>query len=370
MIYLESERLYLREFRKGEGFLFEDLDANDNVVKYTGKTKLTAAQGEMLIAKFKTEYYSKGLGFYCCFAKDTNNYIGWFHLRKEMDTNSDVLEIGYRLKEEFWGLGYATEMSKHLILKGFETVETVSAITLPENMKSSNVMRKCNMHYDQLIDYKGFLVDRYIIKRGEQFHKSFPMNQRSYDFCYEIEPKFEGLSLETINKTIIDDPFVSLCESIVYQQISIKAGATVWKRLCNIVWPLTPENILGTNDEVIQKCGLSFRKVSYLKFLAEFYLDNTKDFEAINELSNNEVIKFLTQIKGIGPWTAEMFLMLCLARQDVSSYLDLVLRNQVQKIINIEDITESQYNQYLNKFSPYKTTASFFLWALSKKPVE
>ncbi len=171
MMRLESERLYLKEFETGEGYLFEALDSNDNVVKYTGKTKMTREQGNKYIEHMQSVMYPEGLGFYACYLKNDDEFIGWFHLRKEMGLETNVLEIGYRLKENYWGQGYATEMSKELLDYGFTKTDLISAITVNENTASQKVMLKLNMSYDKNLDYHGFDVRRYIIHRGEHLYK-------------------------------------------------------------------------------------------------------------------------------------------------------------------------------------------------------
>ncbi len=185
--------------------------------------------------------------------------------------------------------------------------------------------------------------------------------------CQDIEPLFNELTTDTVIKKYIPYKFPALIELIVYQQISIKAGETIWKRLCKKIWPLTPEQVLKKSDEEIQQCGLSFRKVSYIKNVSRYYLENRVTFEVVEQLDDDGVVKLLTTIKGVGPWSANIFMMFTLRRENHSTYLDLALKNMVASNLGISNLDEKQFNEYLEKFSPYKTTASLCLWAQSKR---
>jgi|GEM_PF-332378 len=365
-MYLKTKRLYLKEFEENQGYLFEELDSNDNVVKFTGKTKMTTAQGNQFISKLKAEMYQEGLGFYACYQVSDDAFIGWFHLRKEMGLDTDVLEIGYRLKEEYWSLGYATEMSNALLDYGFDIADIISAITLNENIASQNVMLKLNMTYDKNLDYHGFDVMRFTVNRGDHLYKKMKVTDDALNYCKQIEPNFENLTTNQIAKKYLENPLIALIESIIMQQVSIKSGQTVWRKFCKTVWPITAHNILEISDEKIQRCGLSFRKVTYIKNVATYYKENTTTFNKIDELSDEQIVKFLTAIKGIGPWTANIFLMFTLRRENHSTYLDLILRRMASLNLGLDDISESEYDTYLQKFSPNKTTASLCLWAQSK----
>src|SRR5689334_810216 len=110
------------------------------------------------------------------------------------------------------------------------------------------------------------------------------------------------------------DYFASLCESIVSQQLSEKAGATIWNRFVGLFpgGKLTPKKLLALPDESIRSVGPSWSKISYLKNLARHIQEDMLDLEKLPDMTNEEVIGKLTVVKGIGPWTAEMFLMFTL----------------------------------------------------------
>ncbi|XMB86705.1 GNAT family N-acetyltransferase [Mycoplasmatota bacterium WC44] len=170
MSYLESKRLYLEKIEFGdEGYLY-DLDSNPEVTKYVGGTHYTIEQYALMVERMMNlGWIQNNCGFYKAFLKESDEFIGWFHLRPEDSepNNYDLLELGYRLKEEFWNNGYASEMSNVLIEKAFKInkCNIVSAITLKENHASSRVMVKCGMEYSNSLIYHGFDCVRYTISK-------------------------------------------------------------------------------------------------------------------------------------------------------------------------------------------------------------
>lgn len=165
----------------------------------------------------------------------------------------------------------------------------------------------------------------------------------------------------TLTKTT--DYFAHLCEAIVSQQLSEKAGSTIWNRLLDI-FPgrkITPEKLLALSDDKIRVVGTSNSKVSYLKNLAL----HTKifDLKTLRDMKNEDVIQELTKVKGIGPWTAEMFLMFALGREDVFSFGDLGLRNAMKRLYGWKkEPTRKQIEKIVARWSPYKTYACRILW--------
>ena len=126
--------------------------------------------------------------------------------------------------------------------------------------------------------------------------------------------------------------FHSLAETIVYQQLNGKAAVTIFKRFAALAGePLTPEGVLKLSDERMRSAGLSKQKSSYLKDLAAKTAAGTLNFSRLPELSDAEVIEHLTQVKGIGVWTAQMFLMFTLKRQNVLPTGDFGVRLEMYK---------------------------------------
>lgn len=167
--------------------------------------------------------------------------------------------------------------------------------------------------------------------------------------------------------------FETLCESIVSQQLSVKAGDTIFGRVLDLLpgRKLTPENILKQKDQALRDAGLSWGKVSYLKDLAQKVKDKEVVLEDLDKLSEEDAIKELTKIKGIGKWTAEMFLMFALGREDVFSHGDVGLQNAIKKIykerLPFDKEGKWKYDatvveEIIIKWSPYRTIAARILW--------
>jgi DNA-3-methyladenine glycosylase II len=165
--------------------------------------------------------------------------------------------------------------------------------------------------------------------------------------------------------------FEALVEAIVSQQLSVKASDTIFGRFAALTpgkkFP-TPRQILKMRIPVMRKAGLSLMKVSFIKDLSKKVLDGSLDLKNIDLLSDAEVIERLVSVKGIGQWTAEMFLMFSLQRDDVFSYGDLALRNAMRKIYKMKKIpTPRQAEKITAKWRPYRSLGSRYLWASLRK---
>lgn len=161
--------------------------------------------------------------------------------------------------------------------------------------------------------------------------------------------------------------FKSLVVSIINQQLSGKAADTIQKRFEALFKPKkfpTPEDVLKTPFPKMRKVGLSNAKVSFIKDLARKVHDGTINFRKMNSWTDEEVIAHLVQVKGIGRWTAEMFLMFSLERDDIFSYGDLALRKAMEKLYKLKkNPTPAQAEKISAAWSPYRTLASRYLWA-------
>lgn len=168
-----------------------------------------------------------------------------------------------------------------------------------------------------------------------------------------------------IEREIILDPFQAIITSVVGQQISNKAADTVNARLLDLVVEIAPENIGKANIEDIQKCGMSYRKAQYIKGIADAALNKTIDFHNLHKLSDEEIIKSLTSLYGVGVWTAEMLLIFSLGRMDVLSFKDLAIIRGMKRLYNLEKVTKEDFEKYRKRYSPYGSVASLYLWELS-----
>lgn len=157
-----------------------------------------------------------------------------------------------------------------------------------------------------------------------------------------------------------------MIRSIISQQISNKAFASVYAKFLNIVGSVDSYSILSKTDEEIQKAGISFKKVEYIKNVCIEEISGSIDFENLRNLSDDEIIKTLSQIKGVGVWTAEMTLIFSLNRKDVLSYNDLIIRKNLMKLFKLETLNKKEFLAYKSKFSPYGSILSFYLWEMEK----
>lgn len=164
------------------------------------------------------------------------------------------------------------------------------------------------------------------------------------------------------------DHFKALVTAIVNQQLSGKAADTILKRFVALFkskkFP-TPKQVLKMPSAKMRKAGLSRMKVSFLKDLSKKVLDGTVDFKKMPKWTDEEVIEHLVRVKGIGQWTAEMFLMSSLGREDIFSYGDLGLRNGMRKVYKMKKHpSPKQAEKITAKWKPYRTLGSRYLWAL------
>jgi len=158
--------------------------------------------------------------------------------------------------------------------------------------------------------------------------------------------------------------FHSLAEAILYQQLNGKAAVTILKRFTALAGdPLTPEGIVKLSDEQMRAVGLSKQKSSYLRDMAERAANGQLDFSRLHEMSDEEVIKHLTQVKGVGIWTAQMFLMFTLKRPNVLPTGDFGIQMAIKKHYNKRKVPKPLHMEKIAKaWEPYRSIACWYLW--------
>jgi DNA-3-methyladenine glycosylase II len=161
-----------------------------------------------------------------------------------------------------------------------------------------------------------------------------------------------------------DPEFHSLAEAIIYQQLNGKAAVTIFKRFAALAGePLTPEGILKLSEEQLRSVGLSKQKSSYLRDLATKTHEGKLDFGRLPKLSDDEVIEHLTQVKGIGVWTAHMFLMFALRRPNVLPTGDFGVRMAMKKYYKKRKLPNpDQMEKIAKAWEPYRSVACWYLW--------
>lgn len=164
------------------------------------------------------------------------------------------------------------------------------------------------------------------------------------------------------------DPFYALCESIIFQQLSGKAADTILGRFLKLFRAKhpTPKALLKLTDEEIRSTGVSGQKMSYLRDLANKFIDKTINEKGLEEWSDEEVRTHLIAVKGIGKWTADMFLMFYLQRPDILPTGDLIIQKNFGKLFKLRTLPSPEKMEKLSKpWQPYRTVASRYLWNLA-----
>ena len=152
---------------------------------------------------------------------------------------------------------------------------------------------------------------------------------------------------------------LSIANLIIEQQISFKAAITVKKRFAKLIDGKSFEEIIQMSNNELQSIGISFRKADYIKNVFNFFKTNEIDFEY---MTDEEVIDYLTSIKGVGEWTAQMFLIFNLFRENIFSPKDLALINSIKKNYSISLLDKIELEKLINQWSPYNTIACLLLW--------
>lgn len=168
--------------------------------------------------------------------------------------------------------------------------------------------------------------------------------------------------------------YQELVESIISQQLSVKAAATITKRFVDLfdgTFP-TPDDILAKDIEALRSVGLSGQKASYIRDLADHVLSGRLVFEKLDEMSNDEIVSMLTDVKGIGEWTAHMFLIFSLGRLDILAYGDLGIRNGIRLTYGLDHVpTPDEVKEVAKKqqWNPYESIACWYIWkSLDNEP--
>ena len=167
------------------------------------------------------------------------------------------------------------------------------------------------------------------------------------------------------------DPFHTLARAIVGQQISVKAAQSVWNKVAVLVGEVTPEKILDKERPQLRACGLSERKVEYIADLAQHFADGKIHVRRWPGMADEQIIAELTEVRGIGRWTAEMFLMFNLLRPDVFPLGDLGLQKGIRLSYFKKTVSLSRMSKLGDTWRPWRSVATWYLWrSLDPLPVE
>ena len=168
-----------------------------------------------------------------------------------------------------------------------------------------------------------------------------------------------------VERKVDTDLFSAVVHHIVGQQISTKAQETIWQRMLSALGEVNAETVLAAGVSKLQSLGMTFRKAEYITDFAEKVHTGAFDLEGIWQKSDEEAIRELSSLKGIGVWTAEMILLFCMQRPDVLSYDDLAIQRGLRMVYHHRKIDRRLFEKYRRRFSPYGSVASLYLWAVS-----
>ena len=178
---------------------------------------------------------------------------------------------------------------------------------------------------------------------------------------------FEGATL-----TSRGCAFTTLARSIVGQQISVKAAESVWQKVLSVIPDITPQTIAAAEQDLLRTCGLSARKIAYLQDLSGHFTKGTLKETTWMEMEDEALIAQLTKIKGIGRWTAEMFLIFHLQRPDVLPLDDIGLQRAISRhYMNNQPVNKKIMLEFAQHWQPWRSVATWYLWrSLDPLPVE
>lgn len=152
---------------------------------------------------------------------------------------------------------------------------------------------------------------------------------------------------------------------VISQQISAKATATEWSRLQELYGPITAEHMVSLAPEEIQKCGTTLRRSGYILAIVHKAVSGHIDLDELSGLADDEFVRQIVRLPGIGEWTAQMLLVHVLCRPDIISFKDLAILRGMRMAYQVPKIGREEFERYRELYAPYATTAIIYLWAIS-----
>lgn len=193
----------------------------------------------------------------------------------------------------------------------------------------------------------------------------FSYGEKETEYLKQKDPVLGSVidAVGHVSRETDPDLFAAVVHHIVGQQISTKAQATIWQRMRDALGTLDAQRIAETDAAQLQALGISLRKAQYIRDFAEKVRTGAFDLQRVAQLPDDEAIRALASLKGVGVWTAEMILLFCLQRPDVFSYDDLAIQRGLRMVYHHRKIDRKLFEKYRRRFSPYGSVASLYLWA-------
>lgn len=199
----------------------------------------------------------------------------------------------------------------------------------------------------------------------------FPIAPKALTHLRQKDPRLGAVidAYGPLRRPVESDLFLSLVRSILGQQISMKAQDTVWARFLAAFEDPSPKRLSETPAEELKSVGTSLRKAQYIQGAAKAFQTPGYHPDHLRALSDADFIHALTQLKGVGAWTAEMLLLFTLQRPDVLSFGDSALKNGLRLLHGLDTVGRKEFEVYRALYRPYGSTASLYLWEVSSRGV-
>ncbi|BDB54549.1 3-methyladenine DNA glycosylase [Flavobacterium ammoniigenes] len=157
-----------------------------------------------------------------------------------------------------------------------------------------------------------------------------------------------------------EEGFASMCHIILEQQVSIASARAAYEKLVNLVGKVDPFTIYNATDEAVRTCGISRQKTLYLKDLAQRVISKELDFSSLPMKSEQQIRNELIQIKGVGNWSIDVYLMFCMQSQDIIPLGDIAIKNTLIELYNCQ--SDEEMLAISSNWKPFRTVASFIIW--------
>ncbi|MCD7949189.1 MAG: DNA-3-methyladenine glycosylase 2 family protein [Erysipelotrichaceae bacterium] len=195
----------------------------------------------------------------------------------------------------------------------------------------------------------------------------FPYGDKEITYLKSKDKKL-GEAIDKIGivqRPILPDIFTGIVYNIIGQQISTAVLNTVWHRLNEKLNIINVDSILSLSREELKSISITYKKADYILGIAQKIKNNEYSLAALYDMSDEEAIKSLSSLKGIGRWSGEMILIFSMQRKDVLSYDDLAIQRGMRMLYHHKKIDKKKFNRYKKRYSPYGTIASIYLWAIA-----
>ncbi len=192
-----------------------------------------------------------------------------------------------------------------------------------------------------------------------------PRIRAGLDYLLVNDPVFSTLDIDWayFDWAYMGTDFAAIVRIVAGQQVSTGAAKAIYGRLSEAINPMTPQNLLATDEDVLRACGFSRSKVAYVTGAANAMIDGTLDLDALAKKNADEVTADITALKGFGPWSAQCYLMFCLARPDIWVAGDLGIQEGLRRYLKQEKRPDAAQTLAAHeKFTPHGTAASLLLW--------